>query len=57
MDEALEKLLQDFSLEELLEEGQLPQEDALKSLFYQGLLDIHHLLPEFPDGLGEEETP
>lgn len=54
MDDALDNLLKDFSLEDLLEQGDLTPEDALKHLFYAGLLDIHHLLPEFEDGVGED---
>lgn len=54
MDEALEKLLDDFSFEELLEQGQLSPEDALKTLFYAGLLDLSHLLPEVEDGMAED---
>lgn len=56
MDEALENLLRDFDLLEVLEQGGLEPEEALKVLFYGGHLDISHLLPEYPDGMEENEA-
>lgn len=56
MDEALELLLRDFDFNELLEQGGLEPEEALKILFYGGHLDIHHLVPDYENELEEKDA-
>lgn len=56
MEDNLENLLEDFTLSELLEEGQLSETEALKLLYLGGHLDIHHLLPEDFDGLETDDV-